>query len=36
VARILSRFQKEGIIALDKQRITVKDVEKLQDWTEAT
>jgi CRP/FNR family transcriptional regulator len=33
VARILSRFQKDGIITLDKQRIIVLDEEKLHDWT---
>ncbi|HZK24023.1 MAG TPA: Crp/Fnr family transcriptional regulator [Oscillospiraceae bacterium] len=33
VARILSRFQKEGIIVLDKQRIIIKDQAKLHDWT---
>ncbi|MBS4032798.1 MAG: Crp/Fnr family transcriptional regulator [Clostridiales bacterium] len=33
VARILSRFQKDGILILDKQRIVIIDEEKLRDWT---
>lgn len=33
VARILSRFQKDGILVLDKQRIIVLDEEKLREWT---
>ncbi len=33
VARILSRFQKDGILVLDRQRITILDAEKLRDWT---
>ncbi|MDW7652047.1 MAG: Crp/Fnr family transcriptional regulator, partial [Bacillota bacterium] len=33
VARILSRFQKDGILSLDKQRITILDEEKLREWT---
>jgi CRP/FNR family transcriptional regulator, cyclic AMP receptor protein len=33
VARILSRFQKEGIVTLDKQRITILDEQRLRDWT---
>ncbi|MBS4021825.1 MAG: Crp/Fnr family transcriptional regulator [Dethiobacter sp.] len=33
VARILSRFQKDGILLLDKQRIIILDEEKLRDWT---
>ena len=32
VARILSRFQKEGIILLNKQQIIVLDEEKLREW----
>lgn len=32
VARILSRFQKEGLVLLDKQRIIILDQEKLRDW----
>jgi CRP/FNR family transcriptional regulator, cyclic AMP receptor protein len=33
VARILSRFQKDGILLLDKQRIIILDEEKLSEWT---
>ncbi len=33
VARILSRFQKEGVLSLDRQRIIILDEEKLRDWT---
>jgi len=33
VTRILSRFQKDGILTLDKQRIIIRDEEKLCDWT---
>ena len=33
VARILSRFQKDGILLLDKQRIIILDEEKLREWT---
>lgn len=33
VARILSRFQKDGILTLDKQRIIILDEEQLRDWT---
>lgn len=33
VTRILSRFQKDGILILDKQRIIIRDEEKLCDWT---
>lgn len=33
VTRILSRFQKDGILKLDKQRIIIRDEEKLCDWT---
>lgn len=32
VARILSRFQKDGIILLNKQQIIVLDEEKLREW----
>lgn len=33
VARILNRFQKEGILSLDRQRILILDEGKLRDWT---
>lgn len=33
VARILSRFQKDGILTLDRQRIIILDEEKLREWT---
>ncbi|EEG77866.1 Crp/Fnr family transcriptional regulator [Dethiobacter alkaliphilus] len=33
VARILSRFQKDGVLTLDKQRIVLLDEEKLREWT---
>lgn len=33
VARILSRFQKDGILVLGKQRIIILDEEKLREWT---
>jgi CRP/FNR family transcriptional regulator len=33
VARILSRFQKEGLLELDKQKIIIRDEQKLRDWT---
>lgn len=33
VTRILGRFQKEEILILDKQRIIIRDEEKLCDWT---
>ncbi|MCR3921361.1 MAG: Crp/Fnr family transcriptional regulator [Firmicutes bacterium] len=33
VARVLSRFQKDGILLLDKQRIIIKDEAKLREWT---
>jgi hypothetical protein len=29
---VLSRFQKEGILLLDKQEIIILDAEKLQEW----
>ncbi|NLM45862.1 MAG: Crp/Fnr family transcriptional regulator [Firmicutes bacterium] len=32
VARVLSRFQKEGILLLEKQKIVILDAEKLQEW----
>lgn len=32
VARILSRFQKDGMLSLDKQRIVLLDEEKLREW----
>ncbi|MCL5982564.1 MAG: Crp/Fnr family transcriptional regulator [Firmicutes bacterium] len=33
VARILSRFQKEGVLVLEKQKIVILDEQKLRDWT---
>lgn len=33
VARILSRFQKDGILSLEKQLIVILDEEKLHEWT---
>ncbi len=33
VARILSRFQKEGVLELDRQKIIIRDEQKLRDWT---
>ncbi len=33
VARILSRFQKEGLLELDKQKIIIRDEQKLRDLT---
>lgn len=33
VARILSRFQKDGILKLDRQKIIIRDEEKLREWT---
>jgi len=32
VARILSRFQREGLLELDKQKIVIRDEQKLRDW----
>jgi CRP/FNR family transcriptional regulator len=32
VARILSRFQREGVLELDKQKIVICDEQKLRDW----
>jgi len=32
VARILSRFQKEGVLVLEKQKIVIMDEKKLRDW----
>lgn len=32
VARILSRFQREGVLELDKQKIVIRDEQKLRDW----
>jgi CRP/FNR family transcriptional regulator len=32
VVRILSRFQKEGILTLDKQRVIILDKQQLRDW----
>jgi len=33
VARVLSRFQKDGILLLEKQKIIILDAEQLQEWT---
>ena len=33
VARVLSRFQKDGILLLDKQKIIILDEEQLRDWS---
>lgn len=33
VARILSRFQKDGLLKLDRQKIIILDEKKLREWT---
>lgn len=34
VSRVLSQFRKEGSISIDKKKVTIKDMGKLESWTQ--